>query len=109
MVTEKTIQKIPVMPFALMIACICGAIGLIMGVVCGVVFAAAFGAMMNNLSAGTAYVAHPLIRFMLGVGAVIMMPIMAFIGGLIHGVIIAFLYNFLAPKIGGIKVQFKED
>lgn len=109
MVTEKTIQKIPVLPFALMIACICGVIGLIMGIFCGVIFAAAFSTMMHNLSTGTAYVAHPLIRFMLGIGAVIIMPILAFIGGLVHGAIIAFLYNILAPRVGGIKVQFKED
>jgi hypothetical protein len=109
MVTEKTIQKIPVMPFALMIACICGVIGLILGIFCGLIFAAAFGAMMGNLSAGTGYAVHPLVRFMIGIGAVVIMPIFAFIGGLIHGAIIAFLYNILAPRIGGIKIQFKEE
>ena len=109
MVVEKTIQKIPVKPFALMIACIGGLIGLIMGVFCGVFFAAAFHNMMATLSSGSNYIAHPLIRVLFGLGAVVMMPIMAFIGGLIHGGIIAYIYNFLAPRIGGIKIQFKEE
>ena len=109
MVVEKTIQKIPIKQFALMIACICGVIGLIMGIFCGVVFAAGFHTMMNNLSAGTSNVAHPLIRIFFGIGAIILMPILAFICGLIHGAIIAYIYNFLAPRIGGIKIQFKED
>jgi hypothetical protein len=99
MVVEKTIQKIPVKQFALMIACICGVMGVIMGIFCGVVFAAGFHTM----------VAHPLIRIIFGVAAIILIPIMAFIGGLIHGAIIAYIYNFLAPRIGGIKIQFKED
>jgi hypothetical protein len=109
MVVEKTVQKIPVKQFALMIACICGVIGLIMGIFCGVFFAGAFSTMMTNFSGGPATVAHPLIRIMFGVGAIILMPIMAFIGGLIHGAIIAYIYNFLAPRIGGIRIQFKED
>jgi hypothetical protein len=37
------------------------------------------------------------------------MPILGFIGGLIQGVIVAVLYNFLAPRIGGIKIRFKEE
>jgi hypothetical protein len=38
-----------------------------------------------------------------------MMPIAGFIGGLIQGLIIAVLYNLLAPRIGGIRLRFKED
>jgi hypothetical protein len=37
------------------------------------------------------------------------MPILGFIGGLIQGVIVAVLYNFLAPRIGGIRIRFKEE
>ena len=44
-----------------------------------------------------------------GVGAIIIMPIIGFIGGLIQGVIGAVLYNFIAPRIGGIKLRFKEQ
>jgi len=38
-----------------------------------------------------------------------MMPIAGFIGGLIQGLIIAVLYNLLAPRIGGIRLRFMED
>lgn len=41
---------------------------------------------------------------MLGIGAIIVMPIIAFIGGLIQGAVIAFHYNILAPKVGGSTV-----
>jgi hypothetical protein len=64
--------------------------------------------MMTNLSSGTTCVARPLIRILFGIGAIIM-PIVAFIGGLIHGAIIAYIYNFNSARIGGIKIQFKED
>jgi hypothetical protein len=41
-----------------------------------------------------------------GIGAIVLFPIMGFISGLIQGLIFAVVYNFLAPKIGGIKLQF---
>ena len=44
-----------------------------------------------------------------GVGAVIVVPIISFVSGFIMAAIIALLYNFLAPRIGGVKVRFKEE
>ena len=44
-----------------------------------------------------------------GVGSVIVMPILLFVTGLITAAITAILYNFLAPRIGGVKVRFKEE
>lgn len=38
-----------------------------------------------------------------------MMPIIGFVGGLIQGAIFAALYNFLAPRMGGIRLRFKEE
>ena len=42
---------------------------------------------------------------------VVLIPIFAavggFIGGFIQGLIIAVLYNFLAPRIGGIKIRIE--
>lgn len=38
-----------------------------------------------------------------------MYPIIMFVSGLIQGLIVAVLYNFLAPRIGGIKVYFQEE
>jgi hypothetical protein len=41
----------------------------------------------------------------------VLIPVFAtiggFIGGFIQGLIIAALYNFLAPRIGGIKVRIE--
>jgi hypothetical protein len=100
---EKTIQAVPAMPFALMFACVSGVIGLLIGIIYAAVFGAIFTAIPStpgiNLSG---------LGILFGVGAIIIMPIISFIGGLIEGLIVAALYNFLAPRIGGIKLRFKE-
>jgi len=44
---------------------------------------------------------------LLGESAIIIFPIIAFIGGFIEGLIIAVIYNYLAPRIGGIKLSFE--
>lgn len=108
---EKTIQAIPVGPFALICGCIGAAIGLIMGIFCAAVFGAMFSTILSNIAQTTGTtVLHPgALSIIFGVGAIIVMPILSFIGGLIHGAIIAVLYNFIAPRIGGIKIRFKED
>jgi uncharacterized membrane protein len=100
---EKTIQAIPAMPFALMIACIAAVIGLIVGII----YAVAFSAIMSLIPTTTGIDLTGL-GVLFGVGAIIIMPIICFIGGLIEGLIIAVIYNFLAPRIGGIKLRFKE-
>ena len=104
---EKTIQSIPVMPFAMMYACISAAIGLIMGIF----FALFFGAIVASVPTQTTpeLGIGGLLSIFFGLGAIIVVPIVSFIGGLISGGLTALLYNFLAPRIGGIKVRFKED
>jgi hypothetical protein len=103
---EKTIQCIPVMPFALMLACISAVIGLVVGII----YALLFGALISGLhSVTTSGINLGWLSAILGVGAVITMPILLFIIGLIQGVIYAVVYNFLAPRIGGIRLRFKEE
>ena len=110
MAVEKTILKIPVMPFALMLACIGAVIGLIVGIFYAAVFGVIFSSILNNLpSTGTGAFPRGVFGLIFGVAAIIIMPLLAFVGGLIQGIIVAVVYNFLAPRIGGIKVQFKED
>ena len=110
MVVEKTIQKIPVLPFALMLGCIGAVIGIIVGIIYAVVFGALFSAILSNIPASTGYMPNSgILGLFFGLAAVVIMPIAMFVGGLIQGALIAFVYNFLAPRIGGIKVQFKED
>ena len=107
---ERTIQSIPVIPFAMMIA----VISAILALIAGIIFAGLFGAIMSSIPStvvpgtGTTLDFGALSAFF-GLGAVISMPIAGFIGGLIQGIIIAALYNFLAPRIGGIKLRFKEE
>jgi hypothetical protein len=44
----------------------------------------------------------------IGIFMVIIIPIIGFIAGLIQGLLYAVIYNFLAPRIGGIKLRFEE-
>ena len=106
LMTEKTIQSIQVMPLALMLACIGAAIGLIVGVFYALFFGAIFSMIPSTAQTG---VDLTFLRVIFGVGAIIVMPIMGFIGGLIQGLLYAFLYNVLAPRIGGVRLRFKED
>ena len=104
--TEKTIQSIPVMPFALMLACIGAIIGLIVGIFYAIFFGALFSAIPSTIQTG---IDLTFLKIIFGVGAIVIMPILGFIGGLVQGFLYAILYNFLAPRIGGIKVRFKEE
>jgi hypothetical protein len=104
--TEKTIQSVPILPFALMLACI----GAIIGVIIGVLYALFFSAIFSLIPSTTPVTIDlDLLRLLFGVGALIVMPIAGFVGGLIQGVLYAALYNFLAPRIGGIRLRFKDD
>src|SRR5512139_827646 len=102
---EKTIQSIPVMPFALMYACISAVIGIFVGLF----YAFMFGVILAAIPSTTATPIPGWLSLFLGVGAVVIVPIIAFVGGLIMAAIIGLLYNFLAPRIGGVKVRFKEE
>ena len=109
----RTIKSIPVMPFAMMLGVISAVIGLIIAIICALVF----GAIISAIPPTTTYPVPATIEFanigwlnvLFNVGAIIIMPILGFIVGLIQGVIYAVLYNFLAPRIGGIKLCFKEE
>jgi hypothetical protein len=102
---EKTIQSIPIMPFALMYACLSAVIGLFVGVI----YAVIFGAIFATIPSSTTGINLTGLGIIFGAGAIIVIPIIAVIGGLIGGLILAVVYNFLAPRIGGIKVRFKEE
>jgi len=94
------------MPVALMAACIGAVIGLIIGIFYALFFGALFSLIPSTAQTG---VDLGFLRVIFGVGAIIIMPIMGFIGGLIQGALYAFLYNLLAPRIGGIRLRFKEE
>ena len=103
---EKTIQSIPVTPFALMLACVSAVIGLVVGIFYALLFGFAFSGIPSS---ATGSLNLGWLGLILGVGAVITLPILFFVFGLIQGVIYAVVYNFLAPRIGGIRLRFKEE
>ncbi len=103
---EKTIQSVPVMPFALMLGCIGAIIGLIIGVFYALFFGALFSFIPDASQLGTG---RTFLQIIFGVGAIVFIPIAGFVGGLVQGALYAWLYNFLAPRIGGIRLRFKEE
>jgi len=101
---ERTIRAIPPMPFAVMM----GAIAAVIGLIVGIIFAVASTAIMSMFTVPGSTIDLTGFGLLFGLGAIIIMPISMFIVGLIEGLIIAVIYNFLAPRIGGIKLQFEE-
>lgn len=102
----KTIQSVPAMPFALMLGCI----GAVVGVILGIFYALFFGAIFSLIPSPTqGSIDLSFLRVIFGVGALVIMPIAGFAAGFIQGLLYAALYNLLAPRIGGIKLRFKED
>ncbi len=96
---EKTIEAIPAIPLALML----GAINAVIGFVFGIIFAIFSAAITSLLPSGSGLVV------VFGLWSIIAMPIIGFIAGFIQGLIFAVVYNFLAPRIGGIKLRFKSE
>jgi hypothetical protein len=117
------VKKIPVVPFALMIACI----GTIWAFIIGLFLAAALaplftlisgsipviaGAIANATNSTPAYMPTGALVSAGGVMAsvilIIGMPIAVFIGGFIVSALAALFYNFLIPRVGGIKLEFTQ-
>jgi len=102
---ERTIKNIPAIPLVTMLGAIQAVIGLIVGIIMAI-FSTAFTTWMEQQSATTGISGlGPLI----GVAWVIIMPIGMFISGFIQGLITAVIYNFLAPRLGGIKLRFETE
>ncbi len=99
---EKTIEAIPAIPLALML----GAINAVIGFFVGTVITIFSVIIMSMIPPGPC---PPLIGLFFGVTSIIAMPIIGFIAGFIQGLIFAVVYNFLAPRIGGIKLRFKSE
>jgi hypothetical protein len=75
-----------------MYACISSAIGLIIGLFYAVAFGSIFAAINN---AASAPINLGFLGLFFGVAAIVVVPIISFIAGLIMGLIIAALYTFL--------------
>jgi uncharacterized membrane protein YkgB len=103
----KTVIRISAMPFALMY----GAVSAVIGLIAGVFMAIFWTSMFSFTTSIPNYTGPSLTGFgvLFGVGAIVFFPILMFAFGLIQGLIIAALYNFLAPRIGGVRIFFRED
>ena len=98
---EKTVKKINVATFATILGAISGMAGIIAGLIVAVL-SSEISSLFPSLPERTV-----ILDVLLGESAIIIFPIIAFIGGLIEGVIIAVINNFFAPRIGGIKIGFE--
>lgn len=80
---------------------VCGLTGAIIGLIQGVLVAivAAFGALTTPFLGGLVAGA--------GIAALILLPILYGVAGLIAGILGALLYNFSADNLGGIKYTTK--
>ena len=102
---EKTLKSIAPVSLALMVGIISAIIGLIIGLIYAGIFSAVFSAIGNRVT-------EPFSVFT-GIGGVfvVLIPLFSAVGGFIcgfiQGLLVAVLYNYLAPKIGGIKVRFE--
>jgi hypothetical protein len=85
-----------------------GIISAIIALIVGLIYAGVFSAILSTLSNYQTTTPFPFSTALGGV-FVVLIPILAavggFVGGFIQGLIIAVLYNFLAPRIGGVKVR----
>lgn len=91
----QEIKKVDV----LSVAMILGAMYAIMGFIIGIIFAIVGGAAMGSQQI------PGVIGLFFGVFAIVLLPILYGVLGFVFGAIFAFLYNVLAGRIGGIKVE----
>lgn len=88
----KEIVKVDILSFGKIQALLMTVFGFVFGLIYGVIFAIALPAPMNWIAAG---------GFILGI------PVLFGIFGFICGLLCALVYNFLAEKVGGIKVEVR--
>lgn len=90
----KTITKLGVMSVAKIQAVITGAVYLIMALLANII-----GWKNPEIveSAG----------IQLGLMALISYAIAGLLGGFIIGILVAYLYNIVSPKVGGVKIEIK--
>jgi Transmembrane domain of unknown function (DUF3566) len=109
----KEVESLPVVSFALIIS----VIALILTFLAGIIwFIVGYAALYNlstliiSLNTNSTAVVNSVAGSITAMGAlylIIVWPIMAFIGTFIGAAIAAILYNVLAPRVGGIKLQLK--
>jgi hypothetical protein len=93
---EKTIKAISAVPLGLMMGSISAVVAFIAAVIMVVLMVPAL-----TYAPGFEWVG------VLGGLWVLVIPIVVFVAGFIQGLIVAVVHNFLAPRIGGIKLRLE--
>ncbi|HSO26136.1 MAG TPA: DUF3566 domain-containing protein [Methanobacteriaceae archaeon] len=109
----KEVKSLPVVSFSLIIS----VISLILSFLAGIIYyiigysllydiSTTIITLNNNTTAVVTDVANS-IAAMGAIYLIIIYPIVSFIGMFIFAAIVALLYNFLAPRVGGIKLEIE--
>ncbi|MGD2066858.1 MAG: hypothetical protein PVI43_06795, partial [Candidatus Bathyarchaeota archaeon] len=77
----KTISSVPVIPFALMFGVISAVIGLILGII----YALVLGSIISTSPISNELFNFGWLQVLFGVSAIVIMPILGFVGGFIQG------------------------
>jgi hypothetical protein len=99
----KTIRKIPVGAVALMGATIEAVISFIYSVITAILILVGAANLNSLLPAGVNVGSGAA----LAITVIIFATVGGFIGGYIITAIVALVYNWLAPRIGGVKLEFE--
>ena len=109
----KEVESLPVVSFAWIISVITLILTFLAGIIWFIIGYEALHSLSTTiitLNNNTTAVVNSVAGSITAMGAlylIIVWPIMAFIGSFILAAIIALLYNALAPRVGGIKLQLK--
>ena len=98
----KEIKRVDIMSCAKVSAALGAIVGFIAGLIVTIV-SLAVGSMAAYIPDATA--TAPWLMGMMGALSIIVMPILYAITGFVSGAIMAFLYNIVAEKIGGVEID----
>jgi hypothetical protein len=101
--STKEIKSIPIVRFALIMA----AVTAVLAFIFALIFALPMGMMAVIPRETMPFWGYPWSPLVFGFFAIIMWPLFAFVIGFISYAIFALIYNFLAPKIGGIRLELE--
>ena len=103
---EMTVKRLGVISVAKMYGLVSFIIGLIFGLIYGLIVIV-FGAAMTAFAPGREGTAGGVSTVAMGIGMIILLPIMYGLFGFIFGSIGALIYNGVAGLMGGIKLELE--
>ena len=105
---EKTIRSVSPVPFGLIMGAVSGVAGLIGTLLFAVFYLPFMSTLSESFNPVPGTPTTSIFPSALGIVIVIVIPVVAFIVGFVQGLLSAVIYNFLAPRIGGIKIRFED-